>query len=223
MRLSAGAAGDLALACTLHSRADPVRHGAGVNQTRSRALLLSSPSSHLPRPATATLCTTRCCRPARLPRLAEHRSLLPFPVCRCPLPAAPRRLTCLRLPHTKERQRHVNGGCRPPQRSAVLGLGRPAPPGTIHLPTIHWPACHLPSAICPQPAARPRRHPSDVGLGLKGTAADQISAPGAEPAPVPPRIVVSRRAVPPPQALFQNPPCTALAASSSSTSNTNLS
>jgi hypothetical protein len=34
--------------CTLHSRADPVRHGAGVNQTRSRALLLSSPSSHLP-------------------------------------------------------------------------------------------------------------------------------------------------------------------------------
>ena len=162
-------------------------------------------SSYLPTLSDSDpLCTTPCCPPAPTPRLADlSTAALPAACCPpllCPLPAAPRRLTCLRLPHTKERSASATStgvsttstqrlsfvaACSPPKPRQEPSSARPSPCQQLQTP---------PSPLSTTPASR--------WVGRQGTAADQISAPGAEPAPVPPRIVVSHRAVPP-RALFQ--------------------
>jgi hypothetical protein len=190
MHLSAGAAVNLAF----ESRP---RHGAGVNQTRSRGLLLSSlfipPHAQRQRPSARR----------HAARLHSRPAWLNIPPLLCPLPAPA--ACCPSPPHVPAAPSHK--GAPAPRQRAVDHLDAApvlSPPAASPSPSParnHPPPTRRP-ATCPGPPHPSPRHPADVGLGVKGTAADQISAPGAEPAPVPPRIVVSHRAVPP-QALFQ--------------------
>jgi hypothetical protein len=150
--------------CTLHSRADPVRHGAGVNQTRSRALLLSSPSSHLP-----TLSD----------RDPLHDTMLPAALC--PLPLAASR-ACGSLTQRSASATSTGGVDHLNAAPSLVSVAQPRQEPSIHLQSTGPPAaCHLPPALNQLHALDDTQH--TLGWASKGPRQikSQLRAPSLHP------------------------------------------